>query len=133
MPSTSTPLDARRRLRLLLLGEAAVFAVAAAVHFGAFLEGYDHGKAGTAETVIVIALVLGSAASWSRSPAALKAAVGAQAFAILGVCVGLFTIAVGVGPRTVLDVVYHVGVLAALVGGLRVSIRWIRLEEGSTE
>jgi hypothetical protein len=118
MSTSLARLDPRRRLRLLLFAEAAVFAAAAAVHFGAFLEGYDHRKAGTAETVIACVLLLGSAVTLSRSPAALKVAIGAQLFAIVGVCVGLFTIAVGVGPRTVLDVVYHVAVLAGLIAAL---------------
>jgi hypothetical protein len=50
--------------------------------------------------------------------AELRATIGAQAFAVLGVLVGLFTIAVGVGPRTVPDVAYHLGILAVLVAGL---------------
>jgi hypothetical protein len=108
------------RLRLLLPLEAATFAVAASIHFGAFLEGYGHRKAGTAETVIAVVLVAGFLLSFVRP---YEAIVGAQAFAILGVCVGLFTIAVGVGPRTVADVVYHVAILAVLVAGLMLAYR----------
>ncbi len=37
--------------------------------------------------------------------------------------VGLFTIAVGVGPRTLLDVAYHVLILAVLGGGLALALR----------
>jgi hypothetical protein len=126
MSTSRTPLATARRLRLLLLAEAAVFAVAASVHFGAFLDGYDHRKAGIAETVITVVLLLGLLATWSGTAESASAAIAAQVFAILGVCVGLFTIAVGVGPRTVLDVVYHVTLLAGLILGLRSSSRWPR-------
>jgi hypothetical protein len=109
-----------RRLRLLLLFEAATFVVAASIHFGALLDGYEHTKAGTAESVIAVVLLAGFALSFRR---AQQAVIGAQSFAILGVCVGLFTIAVGVGPRTVLDVAYHVAILALLVAGLAIALR----------
>jgi len=42
---------------------------------------------------------------------------------VLGVLVGLFTIAVGVGPRTVPDVAYHLDILVVLVLGLTISVR----------
>jgi hypothetical protein len=98
---------------MLLLLEAATFVAAASIHFGALLDGYAHRKAGTAETVIAVVLVAGAALGRRRS-----AAVAAQAFAVFGVCVGLFTIAVGVGPRTVLDIAYHLAILAVLIAGL---------------
>ena len=56
---------------------------------------------------------------------ARSAFLGAQAFAALGVCVGLFTIAIGVGPRTVPDVVYHVAILATLIAGLACARRTV--------
>lgn len=52
-----------------------------------------------------------------------QAAIGAQAFAILGVLVGLFTIAVGVGPRTAPDIAYHGGILVVLIVGLTIAVR----------
>lgn len=109
-------------LRLFLLFEAATFVVAAAIHFGALLDGYEHDEAGTAESVIAIALLAGLALT-SRSAWARQALIGAQAFAILGVFVGLFTIAIGVGPRTALDIAYHVGILALLFVGLAIALR----------
>jgi hypothetical protein len=109
-----------RTLRFFLLFEAATFVVAASIHFGALLDGYEHTKAGRAESVIAVVLLAGLALSFRR---ARPAAIAAQAFAILGVCVGLFTIAVGVGPRTVLDVAYHIAILAVLLAGLAVALR----------
>jgi hypothetical protein len=113
----------RWALRGLLLVEAATFVTAALVHFGVLLDGYGHRKAGTAETVIAVVLLAGSALMWGSPPLARKAAVGAQAFAIVGVLVGLFTIAVGVGPRTALDIGYHVTIVAVLVIGLAIARR----------
>ena len=42
----------------------------------------------------------------------------AQTIALLGTLLGAFTIAIGVGPRTVPDIVFHVTILAVLAGGL---------------
>ena len=111
-----------RSAGLLLLFEAATFIMASATHFGAFPEGYGHTKAGTAEAVIGAALLLGLALTWLPS-IGLWAFIGAQVFATFGVLVGLFTIAVGVGPRTVLDIAYHVVILAVLGGALALALR----------
>jgi hypothetical protein len=118
------------RLRLLLGFEAAAFLAAAAVHFGLLLDGYGHRRAGTAETVIAVVLLAGLALSFATPPGARAAAIGAQAFAALGVLVGLFTIAVGVGPRTVPDVAYHLAILAVLAGGLAAAVRDGRVVAG---
>ena len=45
------------------------------------------------------------------------------AVALLGTLVGLFTIAIGIGPQTVPDVAYHLVLLAALAAGLVVAVR----------
>ena len=63
--------------------------------------------------MIGAALLLGLALTWLPS-IGLWAFIGAQVFATFGVLVGLFTIAVGVGPRTVLGIAYHVVILAVL-------------------
>ena len=110
-------------LRPLLLFQASTFVAAAAVHFGVLLEGYGHRQAGTAETVTAVVLLAALALTWAPSPWPRRAAVGGQAFAIIGVLVGLFTTAVGVGPRTAPDIAYHVGILAVLVMGLAITLR----------
>lgn len=112
-----------RTIRALLLFDAATFVAAALIHFGTFLEGYRHQDAGTAETVIAVVLLIGVILTWSRPPWARRAAIGAQAFAILGVLVGLLTIAIGVGPRTALDITYHAGIVAVLAVGLAIAVR----------
>jgi hypothetical protein len=88
------------------------------VHFGVLLRGHEHGKAGTAESVIAAVLLAGLAWTWIRPAAARAAGLAVQGFALLGTLVGLFTIAVGVGPRTVPDLAFHGGIVAVLVWGL---------------
>lgn len=109
-------------LRAMLLFEAGTFVVAATIHFGALVDGYGHRKAAIAETVIAVALLGGLAVSM-RSAWALEAALAAQAFALFGVLVGLFTIAVGVGPQTAADVAYHIGVAAVLAAGIAIAAK----------
>jgi len=44
--------------------------------------------------------------------------LAAQAFALLGTLIGVFTIAVGVGPRTTPNIAYHLAMLVVLAWGL---------------
>ena len=69
----------RGTIRSFLLFEAATFLVASLIHSGVLIAGYEHQKARIAEGVIALAL--------------------------LGTLIGVFTIAVGVGPRTAPDIV----------------------------
>ena len=116
-------MDRRGTIRAFLLFEAATFILAALIHAGHFVDGYAHFEAHVAETVI--AIVLGSAllVSWLKPARTQAAGLVGQGFALLGTLVGLFTIAVGVGPRTVPDVVYHVGIVLVLIWGLVVARR----------
>lgn len=111
-----------RTIRAFLLVEAASFAAAALVHFGVLTRGYEHQQAGTAESVIAIVLLFGLALSlagrWTRA-----AGLAAQAFAFVGTLVGIFTIAIGVGPRTGPDIAYHAAIVAALMVGLIIAAR----------
>jgi hypothetical protein len=107
-----------RRARLLLAFEAVLFATASLVHAGTLLSGYEHSRAATAEGVIALGLLAGLVAGLIRSASARTAALVAQGFALLGTLVGAFTIAVGVGPQTTADYVFHATVLVVLVWGL---------------
>ena len=69
----------RGTIRSFLLFEAATFLVASLIHSGVLIAGYEHQKDRIAEGVIALAL--------------------------LGTLIGVFTIAVGVGPRTAPDIV----------------------------
>jgi hypothetical protein len=107
-----------RTIRLFMLFEAATFVVAALIHSGALIAGHEHQEARTAEGVIAIVLFVGAALTWIRPAWARRAGLVAQGFALLGTLVGIFTIVVGVGPRTVPDIVYHLGIVVVLVWGL---------------
>jgi len=112
-----------RTLRLFMLVEAATFVVAASVHAGFLISGYAHREARIAETVIGAVLLVGAMATWIRPASARAAGLVAQGFALLGTLVGIFTIIIGIGPQSVLDVVYHIAIVAALVWGLVVAWR----------
>jgi hypothetical protein len=105
-------------IRFLLLFEAAIFAAAALIHFGAIAAGYEHDKAGVAESVIATVLFAGAILTWFGPSWTRGVGIAAQAFALIGVLIGLFTIVVGVGPRTAADIAYHLAIVAVLIWGL---------------
>ena len=109
--------------RALLGFEAATFAVAAAVHHGVLVAGHGHAPAATAETVIALALLAGLALSRAPHPWPARAAFVAQAFALVGVVIGLVTIAIGIGPQTAVDVAYHLTIVPVLGAGLAICAR----------
>ena len=113
----------RQRIRAFLLVEAVAFAAAALVHSGVLVDGYEHREARVAESVIALVLLAGLVVTWIRPAWTREAGIAAQGFALLGTLVGVFTIVVGVGPRTAPDIVYHVGIVAVLVWGLVVAVR----------
>jgi hypothetical protein len=112
-----------RTLRLFMLVEAATFMLAAAIHAGLLIDGYAHREARIAETVIGLVLLVGAALTWIRPTSARTTALAAQGFALLGTLVGIFTIIVGVGPRSGPDILYHVGIVGVLAWGLAVAWR----------
>jgi len=107
-----------RLVRWFLLLEAAAFFAASSVHSGILFGGYEHSKAATAEGVIGAVLSASLVVTVLVPRATRTVGLGAQGFALLGTLVGLFTIAIGVGPRTAPDLVFHAGMVAALIAGL---------------
>jgi hypothetical protein len=112
-----------RAIRLFVFFEGAAFIAAALTHFGLLVGGYEHQKAGTAESVIGIVLLVGLALTWARPESTREIGLAVQAFALLGTLVGIFTIAIGVGPRTVPDIAFHIGIIVMLAWGLIVTAR----------
>ena len=108
-------------MRGFLAGETALFGTAALIHAGVLLHGHEHASARTAETVIALVLLAGLV--WSViAPAAIRAiGLGAQGFALVGTLVGIVTIAIGVGPRSVLDLTLHATMVTLLVTGLAIA------------
>src|SRR5919108_3619354 len=105
-------------VRSFLVVEAAAFGLAALVHAGVLAHGYEHWKAATAESVIGAVLLVGLLVTFANPHSSRTAGLAAQGFALLGTCVGLFTIAIGVGPRTVFDLVLHAFFVVTLIVGL---------------
>ena len=112
-----------RRTKLLLAFQAVLFAAASLVHAGVLLSGYEHSRAAIAEGVIALVLLAGFVVSLVRPASARTIALVAQGLALVGTLVGAFTIAVGVGPQTTADYVFHALLLALLVSGLVVAGR----------
>lgn len=112
----------KRTIRALLGVETVSFLLAATVHAGILIRGYKHHQAMIAESVIGIILIGGLVITWIRPRSMSTVAAGVQAFALLGTFVGIWTMIVGVGPRTALDIVYHVYIVVVLVIGL--SLAW---------
>ena len=115
-------------IRLLLLFEAMTFIAAALIHAGRVVPGYAHQNARIAETVIAIVLLLGLLFTFLRPQWARLAATWAQSVALAGTLIGLFTIIVGVGPRTVPDVIYHVAIIMVLGVGI-----WMARQDGQVD
>jgi hypothetical protein len=109
-------------IRLLLLLQGGSLVIAALVHGGVVLGGYEHQQAATAESIIGSVLLAALTLTWIRPAWTRTIAIAAQTFGLLGTLVGMFTIAIGIGPRTAPDVVYHLVLLTLLVFGLRRAI-----------
>jgi hypothetical protein len=112
-----------RVIRLFMVLEAASFAAASLIHAGAAIAGYEHSQAGVAGGVIAVVLIIGLMLSPVRRSWTRVIGLVAQGFALLGTLVGLFTIAIGVGPRDVPDLAFHAGIVVVLVWGLIVAAR----------
>ena len=109
--------------RAWMLAEAFTLGIASMVHAGLLVPGHAHPQARTAEAVIAAVLVLAAIETWRRPEHARRAAIFGQGFALVGTLVGLFTIVLGIGLRTVPDIVYHALLLAMLVTGLALAVR----------
>jgi hypothetical protein len=113
----------RKKIQLFLLFEGVAFMTASLSHFGVLMHGYEHRQAGTAESVIGIVLLIGFLLTWILPGWTRGIGMAVQAFALLGTCVGIFTIAIGVGPRTLPDIGFHVAIVIALIAGLIVTYK----------
>ncbi|WP_266081043.1 hypothetical protein [Haladaptatus caseinilyticus] len=130
-PSETDLTENQRTVRVLLAVEATSFFLAALVHAGLLTQGFEHHEAMIAEGTIGIVLLLGLAITWIQPRSMFSFAVAVQAFALLGTFVGIFTIAVGIGPRTVPDIVYHVAIAIVLTSGLVLAVRSRAVESTS--
>lgn len=113
----------RTTIRLFLLIEGVSFLAAGLIHRGVFIAGYAHQQASIAEASIASALLVGFGLTWIWPGQTRLIGLVAQAFALLGTLVGVSAIAIGVGPRTAPDIVYHLTILTVLTWGLVVAAR----------
>jgi hypothetical protein len=111
------------RLKAIIAFEILLFGAASLVHAGILATEYEHRQAATAEGVIAAVLLLGLILSTIPSLPERGLLLGAQIFALLGTLVGAFTIAIGVGPQTVGDLVFHALLLILLVTGLVLALK----------
>ena len=105
-------------IQRFMIAEAACFVIAACLHSGVPIPGYEHARARAAESVLATVLIAGLILSWLHPQRTRMIGIAAQSFALLGTLIGAFTIIVGVGPRTMPDIVYHVCLLALLGWGV---------------
>jgi hypothetical protein len=110
-------------IRGFLLVQIAIFLALVSIHFGLLIGGYRHQNAGTTESVIAALMVVGLLLTWMPPPWSRRAAIAAQSFGTLGVLAGLVTIAVGIGPRTILDLALNAVLLLTLIAGLAMTKR----------
>lgn len=108
----------RKKLLVFLGAEVLLFGLASLGHQGVLLAGFEHARAAIAEAVIAAMLAIGLVVCIAGPLAARAVALAVQAFALLGVCVGLAMIVIGVGPRTGPDLALHALMLVVLVSGL---------------
>jgi hypothetical protein len=113
----------RTTIRLFLLIEGVSFLAAGLLHRGMFITGYAHQQASIAETTIAVVLLIGLGLTRIWPGQTRLIGLAAQAFALVGTLVGVFTIAIGVGPRTTPDITYHITILAVLTLGLVIAAR----------
>lgn len=105
-------------MRSLLALEALVFGFAVSVHSGWSVSGFEHGRAAIAESVIGLVLLVGLLLTLVLPSRERLIGLGAQLFALLGTLAGVTMVAIGIGPQTLPDVVYHAFLLMLLLTGI---------------
>ena len=110
-------------VRVILTVATVAFGLATPIHAGVLISGYEHHKAATAESIIAPVLALGFIATLLWPASIRNIALCVEGFALLGTPVGVFMIVIGIGPRTVFDIVLHALLIAGLVAGLIVTWR----------
>ncbi len=108
----------RTVLVLILLFEASLFYVASLLHSGVVISGYIHARAATAEGVIGTILAVGVVLCMVLPAQMPLIALWAQGIALAGTLVGAFTIAIGIGPQTPVDQIFHAVLLTMLTVGI---------------
>ena len=109
-------------LRWIVALAAASLLAAAALHAGIVITG-PFNNAAMYETGIAVALIFGLAFTFVGPAWARWGGLAATVIALAGACIGLYVALRGLGPNTVLDIVYHVALIALLLLGIAVAWR----------
>ena len=112
-----------RSIRLFLILEGVSFGVAGLIHSGLLIAASQDPAAAIAESTIAVVLLVAYVLTWLWPTRTRAFGIAAQGFALALTLIGAYVSIVGVGPHTVLDVVFHVGILLVLVWGLVVALR----------
>jgi hypothetical protein len=108
-------------VRLLVI-EGIAFAIASLVHSGLLIDVSVDPSAQFFEGLIAVVLFAGAIAAWLRPGWTRWAASLAQGFGLIFSLIGTYLALIGVGPNTILDIVFHVAVVVALGVGLAAAI-----------
>ncbi|MGE0644433.1 MAG: hypothetical protein AB7P24_12250 [Nitrospira sp.] len=106
-----------QRIRTFLLAEASAFAMAALVHVGQLVEGYEHRDAVIFESILGSILFLGYLVTRVHPKWARRTAIPVQGMALFGTVIGRFSIIAGDGPWTIPELVFYRIITAALIWG----------------
>jgi hypothetical protein len=109
----------RQTVMGLMLANAALFLFGAAQHAGISIGPLREPvilPASIVETFCALCLIGGGVAVWTVSGRAWAAALAGNLAAIAGVIVGMVALAMGAGPRTASNDLYH-RIMLALAGG----------------
>jgi hypothetical protein len=93
-----------------MLGNAALFVFGAIQHVGISIGSFHEPRiipAGIVESICALSLVLGAGAILSRQTRAWLIAVLGNVIAVSGVVLGMVALALGAGPRTASNDLYH--------------------------
>lgn len=111
-----------RTLRWTLGASALSLLVAAALHAGIVIPGpFD--QAALYETGVAAVLLVGLGLTYIGPAWARWGGLAATVVALAGATIGLYMALRGIAPNTVLDIVYHVALLALLLAGIVVAWR----------
>ncbi|HEX9056352.1 MAG TPA: hypothetical protein VF818_02380 [Ktedonobacterales bacterium] len=112
-------------LRVLVVVNTAAFLLVAPLHLGlrvplgfAVLSTDNIVPAAIVEGLAGLGFAVSAYAVLARKPWAWPAAIAAHAFALGGVLLGIWTIAAGLGPHSVLNDIFHRVILVVLVVGI---------------
>lgn len=116
-------------MRRFLAIAGAGFFTAAAIHYDLVPIGFAHAAAWIPESIIGAVLLIGLVLTWPLAAHARAVALAALGFALMGDTIGVYVSLIGVGPSTVPDRVFHIGMVGLLLWGLVVAVRAGRPDE----